>query len=51
VLAGLDLVGHVDLKADRENRRLAVVSRSVRRGVTTSKAIGTLARFLGLKTR
>ena len=51
VLSGLDLVGHVDLKADREGRRLAVVSRSVRRGATTSAAIGTLARFLGLKAR
>lgn len=51
VLAGLDLVGHVDLKADREKRRLAVVSRSVQRGTKTSAAIGTLARFLGLKAR
>ena len=51
VLSGFDLVGHVDLKADRERRRLAIVSRSVRRGTKTSAAIGSLARFLGLKGR
>jgi uncharacterized protein YcaQ len=51
VLAGSDLVGHVDLKADREHRRLAIVSRSVRRGAATASAIGRLTRFLGLKER
>jgi uncharacterized protein YcaQ len=32
VLAGTEIVGHVDPKADRERRRLVVVSREVRRG-------------------
>jgi uncharacterized protein YcaQ len=50
VLSGTEFVGHVDLKADREKGRLAVVSRSVRRGHATSPAIGGLARFLGLGT-
>ena len=49
VLAGTDLVGHVDLKADRKLGRLAVVSRSVRRGHRTAPAVGDLARFLGLR--
>jgi uncharacterized protein len=48
VLSGTELVGHVDLKADREKRRLGVVSRSVRRGHVTVPAIRMLARFLGL---
>jgi uncharacterized protein len=48
VLAGTELVGHVDLKADREKRRLGVVSRGVRRGQATAPAIRGLARFLGL---
>jgi uncharacterized protein YcaQ len=48
VLAGEELVGHVDLKADREIRRLGVVSKKVRRGHKTAHAISHLARFLGL---
>jgi uncharacterized protein YcaQ len=48
VLAGIELVGHVDLKADREKRRLGVVSQGVRRGHATAPAIKGLARFLGL---
>jgi uncharacterized protein YcaQ len=48
VLAGTDLVGHVDIKADRERGRLRVVSRSVRRGQRTATAVIGLARFLGL---
>ncbi|MGA2691522.1 MAG: winged helix-turn-helix domain-containing protein [Opitutaceae bacterium] len=51
VLSGTELVGHVDLKADRERGRLGVVSRSVRTGHRTKHAVGLLARFLGLKTR
>ncbi len=48
VLAGTELVGHVDMKADRKGDRLCVVSRSVRRGNRTASAVGGLARFLGL---
>ncbi len=48
VLAGGELVGHVDLKADREGGRLGVVSRKIRRGHRVSPAIRDLARFLGL---
>ena len=50
VLAGTELVGHVDVKANRKRGSLEVVSRSVRRGQRTAPAIGRLARFLGLKT-
>jgi len=49
VLSGTDLVGHVDPKADRENRKLLVVSRSVRRGQSVAPAIRALAGWLGLK--
>jgi len=48
VLAGRELVGHVDLKADREKRRLGVVSRKVSGRHRTAPAVGELARFLGL---
>ncbi len=49
VLAGTELVGHVDPKADRLNRRLQIVSRRVRRGHKVADAVGSLARWLGLK--
>lgn len=49
VLAGADLVGHVDPKADRPQRKLRVVARSVRRGHRVSGAVRELAGFLGLK--
>ncbi len=49
VLAGAELVGHVDVKADREERRLSVVSRSVRRGHSTADALARLSGFLGLR--
>ena len=49
VLAGLELVGHVDPKADRENRKLKVVNRSIRRGHRTAAAVSELALFLGLR--
>jgi uncharacterized protein YcaQ len=48
VLAGRELVGHVDLKADREKRRLGVVSRKVSGRHRTAPAVMDLARFLGL---
>lgn len=49
VLSDNELVGHVDPKADRPKRKLAVVSRSVRRGHATTGAVSELAKFLGLK--
>jgi uncharacterized protein len=49
VLAGTELVGHLDPKADREARRLRVVSRSVRRGHRVAPALKQLAAFLGLR--
>lgn len=49
VLAGLELVGHIDPKADRPKRKLVVVNRSVRRGHRAGPAVRELAGFLGLK--
>ncbi len=49
VLAGTDLVGHVDPKADREKRRLLLVSRRLRRGHRIAAAVKSLAAFLNLK--
>jgi uncharacterized protein YcaQ len=51
VLAGTEIVGHVDVKADRAKGRLSVVSRKVRRGHATGPALAGLARFLGLRAR
>ena len=48
VLAGTAIVGHVDLKVDRVNRRLLVVSRRVRRGYSVVSKVKDLAAFLGL---
>ena len=49
VLAGVELVGHIDPKADRANKKLIVVNRSVRRGHRAATAVHDLKRFLGLK--
>lgn len=49
VLAGDALVGHVEPKADRPLRKLRVVSRRVRRGHATTRAVRELAAFLGLR--
>ena len=49
VLAGLELVGHIDPKADRENKKLQVVNRSLRRGARAATAVTDLARFLGIR--
>lgn len=49
VLAGTNLVGHVDPKADRPLRRLRVQSRRVRRGHRVTAAVRELAAFLGLR--
>ena len=49
VLAGTEIVGHVDPKADRARGRLQIVSRRVRRGHKTAAAVEQLAGFLGLR--
>jgi uncharacterized protein YcaQ len=49
ILSGHDFVGHIDPKADREARKLRVVSRRVRRGHLVAPAVRELAHFLGLK--
>lgn len=48
VLAGTELVGHVDPRADRATGRLHVMGRSVRRGHSAAGAVTELARWLGL---
>ena len=48
VLAGTKLIGHVEPKADRSNRKLQIVTCSVRRGHPVKPAINSLARWLGL---
>jgi uncharacterized protein YcaQ len=49
VLVGTEIIGHVDPKADRAQRKLIVVSRRVRRGYVVKGAVQELAQFLGLK--
>ena len=49
VLAGVELVGHIDPKADRANKKLLVVTRSVRRGHRPATAVQALRLFLGLR--
>ncbi len=49
VLAGPELVGHVDPKADRPARRLRVMRRSLQHGHSATAAVRALARWLGLK--
>ena len=48
-LAGAELIGHVEPKANRIAGKLIVASRSIRRGFTTSSAVRELATWLGLK--
>ncbi len=48
ILAGTEIVGDVDPKADRANQKLRIVSRRVRRGHRAADAIKSLAAFLGL---
>lgn len=49
LLAGLELVGHVDPKAERKQKKLQVSKSKVRRGHKATPAIKELASFLGLK--
>jgi len=49
ILAGTELVGHVDPKADRAAGRLRVEARAIKRGHRSADAIRALARWLGLK--
>jgi uncharacterized protein YcaQ len=49
VLAGLELVGHIDPKADRANKQLIIMNRALRRGHQAAGAVRELAAFLGLK--
>jgi uncharacterized protein len=50
ILAGHELVGHVDLKADRQARKVRIVSRRVGRGHRIAPAVRTLGEFLRLKS-
>jgi uncharacterized protein YcaQ len=49
ILAGTELVGHVDPKADRLARKLTIASRKVRRGHTVRETLREFAAFLGLR--
>ncbi|HVU35444.1 MAG TPA: crosslink repair DNA glycosylase YcaQ family protein [Opitutaceae bacterium] len=48
VLAGTELVGHVEPKVDRRAGRLTVASRSLRRGYRVAEALDALAAWLGV---
>lgn len=48
-LAGLELVGDIEPKADRKTKRLRIVSRRIKRGYSTATATVELAAFLGLR--
>jgi uncharacterized protein YcaQ len=50
VLAGTDLVGHLEPKSDAAGGSLRVASRRVRRGIRTAGTVRELAAFLGLAT-
>ncbi|MBM3855199.1 MAG: hypothetical protein FJ399_18930, partial [Verrucomicrobia bacterium] len=50
ILAGTELVGHLEPRVDPARNRLRVVSRRVRRGHRTADAVQELAAFLGLAT-
>lgn len=49
VLSGVELVGHIDPKADRARKKLTVAGRGLRRGHKAGDALKELARFLGLR--
>jgi uncharacterized protein YcaQ len=48
MLASHEFVGHADLKADRNAKRLDVVSKQIRRGYSLKPVVDDLAQFLGL---
>jgi uncharacterized protein len=49
ILAGTELVGHIDPKADRAIGKLKLVSKRVKRGNQTAPSVKALAGFLNLK--
>ena len=49
LLSGIEIVGHVDPKADRAKAKLGIVSKRIRRGHSATAAVRELAQFLGLK--
>jgi uncharacterized protein len=49
VLVGTEIVGHVNPKADRAQRKLVIESRRIRRGYKITPALRDLAGWLGLK--
>lgn len=49
VLAGTELVGHVEPKADRIASRLTLASRQLRRGYSATAPLQTLAQWLGVR--
>ena len=48
VLAGTEIIGHVNPRADRTARRLSVASRRLRRGFKVTPALRHFAQWLGL---
>ncbi|MCB1100166.1 MAG: winged helix DNA-binding domain-containing protein [Verrucomicrobiae bacterium] len=48
LLSGIEIVGHVDTKADRAKAKLGIVSKQVCRGHSATAAVRELAQFLGL---
>jgi len=49
VLAGAEIVGHVDPKADRVKRKLSILSRKIKPGHSSSATIKDLSVFLGMR--
>jgi uncharacterized protein YcaQ len=49
VLAGTELIGHVEPKADRAKRKLTMGSRSIRRGYSAAASLDELATWLGVR--
>ncbi len=49
ILAGIDLIGDVDLKADRKKGKLLIQSKRVAKGYKVTPAVKELAAFLSLK--